>query len=1325
MISFKFWALILLAGAGCLVSCARPRHVGTTPPARARGNGIYLNTVKVYDEGSLESLLKAASANLAQLNGFDQASLISHLGAIQGSTANQSQNSLQVTGPASAAAPNNSAAPAAPATYTLPSTFQTSAGDFLNEQMQLSLQMVNMQLLLQGSLNDQMDQGGTRKTRTTLGFPINIRVPLGFRYQGAVAEVEVSVCAPTGLDEPSLVTLLPQEKTYNVASLVSKSSSIGGGAIAGIVSVGGNLLRSRQTYYLVKDQDTLAMQRTPPGVCEGGKTKPVTFAWQFRPVLGQPVVSDGLRQTFAQVSFPRKTNECVCNAAVTVRTAWRHYDARTGRMGDLIDPYEVHHLRAEDFDNPPDPRYVFASDNGDGNVSVRAMGAFKAATRVRIGGTVLDNNSTANGFEQNESYIRFTAPAFSLAMYDAYLLNQDGTEAPVAITPLDQPRRSERCEVSALTCVCRCPAQVKPSISLNPTAGEPGQPLTVGITGTATHFTDGKPTVRFSNAGVIAKTVTVADDTHMSVSLNIAKDAVPGLSNVTVGAGWEITTGAALLLVGQSTASIVSVTPTTGAQGQTFPIKITGSATHFKAAAPMVTFSNPGVRPNAIQVIDDSTLKLTLNIAPTAAPGPWDVTVVTGAETARGASLFNVTAFTPCPNVASIEPAEGQRGTIHHAYILGVFPDFGRTTPTLTFSKAGITAQNVAVVDNTALAADLVIASNAEAGMSDVTVGTGAATVTGIELFLVRGAEVKPFSDTTSLVTLTLGPGDAPVPDQPDVVLIGNHAFGLRDAPFYERTDDHVRLLVTNDLIRTNHQVIWKRLFSTRSKTYPILFPPPAPTGVSDFAIASVKLVSYTAGGAGSGSAATSLASDVTVMAGFVPVAGAGLFTIGNGNPAITGISQSSGRRGETLPVIITGAFTHFGQGISGVTFSNKVVAGGVTALDDTHLSANLAVDAGASDGPSNITVVTPAETAVGSAVFTVESATKRITGVAPASGEPSSAPFPVTITGDSTHFKQAVPDVKFGNLGVVASNVTATNDTQLTATVTIAANAKPGLSSITVLTGAGRGPETAGGTRMFTVSPGAPSISSISPASGQPGQTLSVVITGVKTHFTTATPLSLTFSSGVTATNIAAPDDTHITATLDISPSALATASPAPSGSAAPQKSTNTYAISGSRLKDLKIEAPAGVGIGPVNEETVVTFSLTDEQAKATKSIVVRHGTDEPVVLALPDPPAAAGTAATPAKPSIKAQPVAGIASGLQTLTVTGTGMSQVVDIQYQDRPIKFTSNVDTSLTLTFLFADNGNPVPLSSPGIDVVFFYADKSKAQYFIPVQKSGPQ
>jgi hypothetical protein len=1100
--------------------------------ATAVSNGIYLESVKIYDEGALEGLLSSARANLAQLNAFDQTSLISHLGAIQGSTANQTQSAIQVTGPTQVPAgatpspvtPNNPTLPAPSASYTLPSTFQTSAVDFLNEQMQVSMKMIELQLLLGGSYNDQFEvESNVARIRTTLGFPINISVPPGFKYQKAVAEISISVCAPDSVSPADLMsnggltlaTLLPQEKTYNVASLVSKSSSVGGGVVAGVVNVGGGLLWSRQTYYLVQDTDTLALQRHPQDSCktaDGSATTPVAFAWQFRPVLGQKVVRDGLRQTYAQISFPKDVDaHSKAPLRLLVRTGWRHYDSKTGRVGSEIDPFQVQLLKAERFDIPPSPQHVTASDNGDGTVTVLAKGSFKAGTRVRLGGIVIDN--TVAGFEQNQRYLRFTAPVSLLLLNRPYLVNLDGTEAEIKNPVEDLPN---------------------PKIDLQPNSGEKGRTVrNATIYGYGTHFTHGTPIVSFADPGITVRDRAIVDDTHMTVTLEIAGTAQYGNSDV--------------------------------------------------------------------RVLVESD----------AAP-----------ETAYG--VFTVT---------------GDEDTV----------------------------------------------------------------------------TIEPFNDSTSIVKLKR-PASlfSSSSDTLEAVSVGARVYGLRDAPFYRRSGDEIQFLVTNDLIRTNRQIIWKRLFTSgQVHTYRILFPPPPPTGVSDFAITSVALVSYTAGSPSSSAAGVFSPSNITVSTNSEVANGTNLFLIGNGTPAIVGISKANGEPGEILrDVTLTGAFTHFSRRTPVLTLSNPgIIASNLTVIDDSHLKADLTITPAALKGPSNITIATAPEVAIGTGTFNVGSAKVLIAGATPSTGE-RSGQLQVTITGDATHFVQGQSALKFSNAGIVPGNITVTDSTHLTVPVTIAPNAPNGPSDISVVTGA----ETAMGTGLFTVAPRLPIITSITPSAGQQSQTISdVTVAGAFTHFTQAKP-SVTFANpGIVASDVTVQDDTHLKVKLNIAPNAGAAGPTTSETTGASQKATNTYAISGSKLSGVRILVPSGVSIDEPRADTLITFSLTDEQAKSFKSIVVQHNTDQPIVVALPSPPPAPSAPAP--KPSIKPQPPAGIPIGTNTLTVSGTGMSQVVSVRYLDAPIAFTASSDTALTIQQL-------PTLTQPGIELIFVYGDKSMTSYFIPVQVPGP-
>lgn len=98
--------------------------------------------------------------------------------------------------------------------------------------MQLSYQIVNLQLLLQGALSDQYGPDSNGRRSVTFGFPISIATPE--HYRGDAAEVEVSICNPgndTTNSRPTLQTIIPQEKTYNVASLSGRTTGFGAGAV--------------------------------------------------------------------------------------------------------------------------------------------------------------------------------------------------------------------------------------------------------------------------------------------------------------------------------------------------------------------------------------------------------------------------------------------------------------------------------------------------------------------------------------------------------------------------------------------------------------------------------------------------------------------------------------------------------------------------------------------------------------------------------------------------------------------------------------------------------------------------------------------------------------------------------------------------------------------------------------------------------------------------------------------------------------------------------------------------------------------------------------
>lgn len=368
---------------------------------------LYVAEPKLYDDFALEQLLREAEATLASLKVAESDALSSALRTLQGAQATSTQFGLQATEvptpgvvatesatpsavtTTSSVTPSVPSAPALPS-VSLPSELGPSAIDTLEEILQLQLRVANLRLLLRGSLSDQVSLiGGELRSRTsfTFGFPITISTPPEREYRNAVAEVEVRVkidpgCAPAG-SRPGLKALLPREKTYNVAQIRNKATGIGVGVVAGVLNLGGNWIRGQSRYFVVKDQDTLAY--------EGASSAPdeIVFGWRFKPVLGQRKVQPGLRQVFAQLTFPVPPGAGTLGTA-TVTTRWREYQKKTGALGGTIAGAESTSTTFElsPLDLSPGPIALDLLDLGNGKLrsSLRSDTLFFEGTTFRLGG---------------------------------------------------------------------------------------------------------------------------------------------------------------------------------------------------------------------------------------------------------------------------------------------------------------------------------------------------------------------------------------------------------------------------------------------------------------------------------------------------------------------------------------------------------------------------------------------------------------------------------------------------------------------------------------------------------------------------------------------------------------------------------------------------------------------------------------------------------------------------------------------------------------------------------------------------------------------------
>lgn len=354
-------------------------------------------------------------------------------------TTGGSTNQSQVTGPSTQTvttqAPVTAAAPAlSPSSLSLPSSYSPGASNILNEQLELTYEITGYQLLLEGALSDHYlrfkegdDIVQVVRPRATIGIPITISASR--RYQDAVAEIEVAVIVnhPKTPDKPLVTAILPRDKTYNVANITDKSVSIGGAVATQVISLGASALWGHKSYFVVQDQDTVALQLP----ARPGDAPNVTrFGWQIRPVLGQKVVTTGIRNCFVQLAFPERTGEDPMGT-LNITTRWRKYDRKRGIVMDEIAGSVVENrgLPIPRFNLHPRVGSAGADDNGDGSVTVYSKGDYLAGTFAKAG--PMKFVPGVNGTVQDPSEIRFALPASVLATHTAYLVNRSGDASEI------------------------------------------------------------------------------------------------------------------------------------------------------------------------------------------------------------------------------------------------------------------------------------------------------------------------------------------------------------------------------------------------------------------------------------------------------------------------------------------------------------------------------------------------------------------------------------------------------------------------------------------------------------------------------------------------------------------------------------------------------------------------------------------------------------------------------------------------------------------------------------------------------------------------------
>ena len=198
---------------------------------------------------------------------------------------------------------------------------------------------------------------------------------------------------------------------------------------------------------------------------------------------------------------------------------------------------------------------------------------------------------------------------------------------------------------------------------------------------------------------------------------------------------------------------ILSVAPATGTPGQTESVTITAAYTNFVQGSTTANFG-AGITVGTIAVSSATTLTAQLTISPTATPGPRDVTVSTGVQTATLAAGFTIASVGPV--IADFNPKSGPISTI--VVITG--NNFG-TAPTVTMpglsgSPISLPVQSVSSSPSPA-GSSVTIVIPAGAATGPITVANSGLTATTSLPFTVTPASTFTISAAPATANLIVG----------------------------------------------------------------------------------------------------------------------------------------------------------------------------------------------------------------------------------------------------------------------------------------------------------------------------------------------------------------------------------------------------------------------------------------------------------------------------------------------------------------------------------------------------------------------------------------
>ncbi len=568
--------------------------------------------------------------------------------------------------------------------------------------------------------------------------------------------------------------------------------------------------------------------------------------------------------------------------------------------------------------------------------------------------------------------------------------------------------------------------------SVLPSTGGQGVNLpAVQINGTNTNWVQGVTQLNFP--GVLINSFTVDSANSITANITVSDYAHAGQVSVTATTGGEVATGSNVFTITQTQPELLAVVASSGYQGQTENVNITGEFTHFVQGTTTANFG-AGITINGVTVMSATTAMANITVQPTANVGYRNVSITTGNEIVSLNNGFNVTVGPAA--IASLSPASGSQDTTQTVVVTGSQTNFANGTTTAAFG-GGISVTGVSVTDALRATVTISIPNSVPVGQYNVTLTTGG-----------------------EVATILGGFG----------VTAGNPIISAVNPPTGHQGDTNLSVSLTglnSHFVNGTSTAIFGAGITVNALT------------VSDSTDAVATITIDPAAAIGSRNVTVTTGSEVATLTGG--------FSVLAGQPQLVSAAPGSAQAGTTVNVVITGEFTTFQQGFSTVTFASGITVNSVAVASITQLTANITLASNAPVGSSNVTVTTNGQTETLINGFTVTPGTPAISQINPNIGSPGQT-VTVTINGQYTNWG-ATTTASFGpaiSVGGAAEGapgpVTVTNATTLTASLTIDPNAAFGPVDVILTTGSEIENVAAG----FTIQPAVvspPTVVSVSPA--------------------------------------------------------------------------------------------------------------------------------------------------------------------------------------------------------------------------------------------------